>query len=515
MLDALGIQRLVSLERGMLDRGDSRARRPPPEDLRLALEELGPTFVKLGQVLSTRADLLPPEYRTEFAKLQDQVAPIPAEVVQEILAEELHGGVEEAFARFESEPVAAASIGQAHAAALLRDGTEVIVKVQRPGVVEEIQQDLEIVQNLAARASRRWQAAATYDLVGLAEEFGQSLLAEVDYLQEGRNAERFKTNFADEPAVQIPRVFWEFTTSRIITLERIYGMKLSDLASLDAAGIDRHAVAQRAATVTARMVFEHGFFHADPHPGNFFVQPDAHIGIIDFGLVGRVDERLRERLQDLLVAFARADPDRLASALIALGATTRPPHRTQFREDLRGLLARYTGRGIGEIPLGPALSDMFEVVRRHGLRIPRDLALLVEVIVMDEGLAAELDPGFSFTEALEPFARRLVTAQLSPRAILRRLERTGFDAAELVTDLPGQLHRALDTLGDGSLEVRLQPDDLEPMLARAERLGNRIAVSVLAASLIDGIAQIIATDRANRRSGRRRGSRRLRGRSGR
>lgn len=493
LVDTLGLARLVPFERGLL--GHERRTEPytQPEHLRLALEELGTTFIKLGQVLSTRADLLPPEYQAELATLQDAAPPVPAENVREVLREELASGVEAAFAAFEFEPLAAASIGQAHAARLL-DGTEVVVKLRRPGIVDQVQQDLEILENLAARASRRWDAAAGYDLVGLADEFARTLRAELDYLQEGRNAERFAANFAGDPDVQIPRVFWETTTSRVLTLQRIRGMKISDLEALDTAGIDRRALAERATRVTAQMVFQHGFFHADPHPGNFFIQPGGRIAIIDFGMFGTIDDALRERLGALLIALARADADRVAGALLALGVSSGPVSRRGLSDDVAGLLARYSGRGVGDIALGPAISDVLGIVRRHRLRLPRDLALLLKTVVMDEGMAARLDPEFQLATVLGPYAERLIAAQLSPAALVRRLARAGVDVAHLTGELPEHLRHLVDQLQTGGVEVHLRADELEPLVARAERLGNRLVAGVLAAAFINGLAELMAVD---------------------
>ena len=251
--------------------------RTPAVNLRLALEELGPTFIKLGQLMSTRADLLSTDYRAELAKLQDSAPAVPSEVVEEVVERELHAPADRAFATFETAPLACASVGQAHTATL-DDGTEVVVKVRRPDVVEDVERDLEIVRNFAARAGRRSKTAARYDVVGLADEFVRSLRAQLDYLQEARNAERFAANFAGDPWVQIPRVFPDHTTSRVITLERIRGMKITDLAALDEAGLDRHALAERTALITAKMIFDDGFFHADPHPGNFFIEPTGRVG---------------------------------------------------------------------------------------------------------------------------------------------------------------------------------------------------------------------------------------------
>jgi ubiquinone biosynthesis protein len=493
LVSVVGLERLVAAEKKVVRR-EPREAHTPPENLRLALEELGPTFIKLGQLLSTRADLLSPEYRSELAKLQDAAPNVPGEVVEDIVARELHASADTVFASFDVVPLACASVGQAHAATL-HDGAEVVVKVRRPNVVEEMGQDFEILQNFAVRASRHSATATRYDLVGLADEFVQTLRGQLDYLQEGRNAERFASNFAADPTVQIPRVYWEFTTSRVITLERIRGMKITDLAALDAAGLDRRGLAQRTAMITAKMIFEDGFFHADPHPGNFFIEPTGRVGIIDFGMVGSLDDRLREQLGRLLTAFVRRDPDRLAGALLTLGATTEPVDRARLREDLAALLSRYVGRSVSEIPLSRAIGDLLEIVRRHRLRVPRDLALLLTVIIIAEGLVAQLDPDFRFAEALAPYARRQLVAQLTPRAVARRLEQFGADLSELATDLPPRLSRILEAIDSDGLEVHLRTDEMDALLTRAERVGNRVAASVLAAALIDGLAQLAARRR--------------------
>jgi ubiquinone biosynthesis protein len=475
---ALGLNGKASLARS-----SGQAEAMAPRNLRVALEELGPTFVKFGQMLSTRGDLLSPRYRAELAKLQDAAPVVPAAVVQRAIEQELGPN---AFARLELHPLASASIGQAHAARL-HDGTEVVVKIRRPGAREQVQQDLAILEHRAGQASRHPHVLGQVDWVGLAEEFARILRAELDYELEARNAEQFAANFAGDAQVRIPRVYWETTTSDVITLERMRGIKVTDLDALDEAGVDRRELAQLATRVMAKMVFDDGFFHADPHPGNFFVQSEGGIAIIDFGMVGALDERLRQQLGDLLTAIIRGNPERVATALIELGASSDRVDRRALRQDLSTLLQRYSGRGIGEIALGQAIADLTDITRRHGLRLPRDLALLTKALIMEEGLAATLDPGFQISKALAPFAQRHLLAQLSPTALLRRLERLGLDASEL----PGQLHRMLN---DG-IEVHVRTTDLEPLVERLERLGNRIAVSVLAAAAINSLAELAAADR--------------------
>ncbi len=422
----------MPFHRGLL--GHERRAEPytRPEHVRLALEQLGATFIKLGQILSTRSDLLGPDYQAKLAKLQDDVPPLPGEVVRELIAQELGQEAEEAFAFFEVVPLAAASIGQAHAATL-HDGNEVVVKVRRPGVVEQIAEDLEILRNLAVHAGRHWQAAADYDLVGLVDEFAETLQAELDYLREARNAERFATNFAQDGDVHIPRVFWETTTSRVLTLERVYGIKVSDLDALDEAVIDRRALAKLATRVTAQMVFEDGFFHADPHPGNFFVDPGGRLGVIDFGMVGEIDERLRGQLGTLLVALARTDPDRITDAVLALSSARGPVDRGRLRADLAALVASNKGRTVSEIALGSVIEQTLAIVRRHHLQLPHELALLLKMVVMNEGMAGALDPDFQLGSVLAPYAQRLVVAidQLPATVADRHLDMPGA-ATDLV-----------------------------------------------------------------------------------
>ncbi len=494
LLEIFGLERFVSLERRLLRRGAAHTR---PESLRLALEELGPTFIKLGQALSTRADLLPPDFQAELSKLQDDTNRVAPEVIEETISSEFGMPTTELFASFDPEPLAAASIGQVHAATL-HDGTEVVVKVRRPGAAEEVALDLEILHNLAARASQRWKEAEHWDLNGLARDFADLLRAELDYLQEAGNAQQFAANFAADPGVRIPSVYPELTTSRIITLERIRGIKISDLPGLDATGVDRPALAERLAATVAQMVLADGIYHGDPQPGNFFVEPGGRIGIVDFGRVGRIDDNLRARLSRLLMALIQKDPDRLTSALLALRVPTTPVDRERLRQDLSELLGRYSGHAIHDVPIGAAITDVLDIVRRHNLIISPDLALLFAVLILDESITAELDPNFRFDQALRPYVERHLAASLSPAGLARRAEHFGIEVAELAGELPGQVHRLLDTLGDGQFEVHLRTSELQPLVRRVERLANRVAISILVAAAIDGLSELAAHNNPRR-----------------
>lgn len=479
---------------GLAHHTSQRSALTRPEHLRCALEELGTTFIKLGQILSTRADLLPPEYLAELSKLQDAAPSVPFEALRKVLIAELGQPIENAFLHLEPEPVAAASIGQAHAGTLL-DGTEVIVKIRRLGVVEQVHEDLEILKELATTASRHWEFADRYDLVGIVDEFSETLLAELDYIREGHNAERFAANFAGESRIHIPRVYWETTTSRVLTLERIRGTKINDLVSLDKQGIDRSDLAEFATDVVMRMVCEDGFFHADPHPGNFFIEPDGSIGLIDFGMVGILEERTQEHLADLLICIDHKDADRLVDVFLDLGVSKKRIDRDMFRRDIQHLLTTYWGVPLRELRISALLNDVFAIMRQHHLHLPSNLALLLKTVIMVEGLGVNLDPEFQLTSALEPYADRLVMRKYSPIRLARSLGQASLDLARLGVEMPQQLRRIVLAAENGSLQLGMRPEGFEPVLNRVEAIANRIVLGVIAAAFINGLAVLLSVYR--------------------
>lgn len=486
----LGLGGLVPFHRGAFGHALQVEPYTNPEHVRVALEELGPTFVKLGQILSTRHDLLPDPWIAEFTKLQDAAAPAPWEQIREVLREELGAEPDEVFARFDPVPLAAASIGQAYTATL-DNGTEVVVKVRRPGVVAQVHEDLDILRNLADRAHRRWDAVRQYDLPGLVEEFSRTLRAELDYLQEARNAERFALDFADSALVRIPRVLWETTTSRVLTLERMTGLRIDDTDGLDAAGIDRPALARLGADLVLRMVFEHRFFHADPHPGNMFVQPDGSLALIDFGMVGELSEQTTDHLANMMLAFARDDPDALTSSLVGLAGANEVIDRAGLRQALTVFVARYRGRSLSEMTLTGMLRQLLEILQQHRLHLPQETALLFKVLMMTEGTAAQLDPDFQMLDTLQPYAEHLTRAQLSLPALARKWARTGADTSALLAELPTTLRRLRHLIEDGGFEVHLRAAELEPLVGRAERIGNRVIAGLIVAALINGIGTLV------------------------
>ncbi len=491
LMDGFGLERLIPFPRGLFNHPTRSKPYTRPEHLRMAFEELGATFIKLAQVLSTRPDLLPPEYQSELAKLQDQAPRVPGKAVQQVVETELGRPLAELFTAFDIEPLAAASIGQAHAATL-PDGTRVVVKVRRPGIVKQIEEDLEIIQNLAASATRHWEFARQYDLVGLSQEFAQTLRAELDYLREGRSAERIATNFAHDATLHVPKIFWQATTAQILTLERIEGIKINDFPGLDAARIDRAKLAEHATSIVLKMIFEDGFYHADLHPGNFFIEPDGRIGLIDFGMVGVVDAHTHEQLVKLFQAVTSKDAGQLADAFLDLGITRQHINRGQLCRDLEQLLSRYYGLPLGEIAVARLLEDTLAIVRTYNLQLPSNLALLFKTAIMSEGLGTQLDPAFLLSRVLEPYARRLMLQEYSPVRWAKKLGQASLEATQLGIELPQQLRRLLGELERGSLEFGMQPRGFEPLLTRFERLVNRIVLSILTAAFITGLAILMA-----------------------
>jgi ubiquinone biosynthesis protein len=494
LVGVAGLGRWIPFHRGVL--GHERRPEPytTPEHLRLALEELGPTFIKLGQLLSTRSDMVPASYLRELSKLQDSASPVPPATISALIEQELGAPPEEIFATFDTAPLASASIGQAHLATL-HDGTEVVVKVRRPQVNDVIETDLEILQNFANRASRRWEAAANYNLPGLVSDFAMSLRRELDYISEGRNAERIAENFVDSPDVHIPRVFWATTTSRVLTLERIVGTKVDDLDGLDRAGVDRRALATKAASVAVRMVFEHGFFHADPHPGNLFIEPDGRIGLIDFGMVGEVDEGLRQQLATVLAALTGHDIDKLAKALLELSVVKRQVDREQFRADLVRFVALYRGRRLGEVHIAALVSQLLALLRKHRLQLPQEMAVLLKFFLMVEGMGVRLDPEFNLGAFLGPYAQQLILDRYSPEALFRQLVTSGQDAAALAVDLPDRVRRLFELLDASGVAVHLDASDFEPLVGRVERIGDRVVAGIITAAFIRGIGQMATADK--------------------
>lgn len=469
------------------------ARLLPAEELaahlRQALEELGPTFVKFGQILSTRPDLLPPPYIAELSKLQDTVPPAPWEAIRDVITQELGHAPEEVFTTIDPQPMAAASLAQVHAATLA-DGEEVVIKVQRPNILATIAIDLEILAALA-KAAQATALGQIYDFVAIADDFAFTLRNELDYRREGRNADRFRVNFAHEPHLYVPRVYWEYTTSRVLVLERIHGIKIDDIKALDAAGYDRHRVTLHSARIIIKEVLEDGFFHADPHPGNFAVMPGEVIGAMDFGMVGYLRDRDRLDLIRLYIASVGLDTDGIVEQLIRMGAANVEVDRKRLSQDIDRLLTKYYNLSLKDIRAREVVEEIMPIAYRHHLRLPSNLWLLGKTLAMMEGLGLQLDPDFDMFAVSEPFVRRLAWRLTLPRrAWGQELLRQGADWGELISRLPRTGNRLLEQAERGELfQIRLK--DADPIMSRLDRQATRLALSVLVAALIVSLALLI------------------------
>ncbi|WP_456425806.1 ABC1 kinase family protein [Rhodocaloribacter sp.] len=481
----LGLGGLLPFHRGLLHH--PRRTRPytQPEHLRMALEELGVTFIKLGQILSTRPDLLPPDYVTEFTRLQDHAPPIPYEQVAAVIEEELGRPPDEVFRAFERTPMASASIGQVHAA-VLDDGARVVVKVQRPGVEALAEQDLAILLDLAHRAQERTAWGRAYDLESWVHEFAFSLRNEFNYSVEAANAEQFRRNFAGDSSLHIPVVHGSYSTRRVLTMERLEGYKITDIDALKRAGIDCERLARESTRLMLTMMFEHGFFHADPHPGNLFVLPGGVIGLIDFGMVGQLDAAVRDTLLRIALALIARDADRLVDELSALGIAPGRVQRYALKQDLQHLIRRYANRPLKDIAAAPAFHDLMDVARRHRLQLPADLVLMAKVMAMSEGTALRLAPDFQVLQFAQPYVRRFWLHKLSPRAQARRFKEGMLDLADVGAALPRQMRRLLKQIEQGTLPLRVTVDPPPEVFRQLNRAANRIAFSVLTAALIIG-----------------------------
>lgn len=462
-----------------------------PERLRLMIEDLGPTFIKLGQILSTRGDLLPASYRAELAKLQDSAPPVASEQIRATFAEEFGRSVDEVFSAFDMQPIAAASIGQAHAATL-PDGSEVIVKLRRPHIIEDVEEDLRVLVDLSYLAARHWEMARYYDIVAIVAEFAQTLRAELDYLHEGHNLERIASNFADESSLHIPTIYWDLTTTRVLTLERIRGIKITNVAELEAQGCDRGVIARRATRILLTMILRDGFFHADPHAGNVFVERDGRIGLIDFGMVGEVDRSSQDGLMKLMLGITQQDASRLADTMLDLSAGHTSVDRNALRRDLQRLLARYSNRPISDVRFGAFISEMIEVLRTHRLRLPPDLALLLKTIVMGEGLAEEIDPTFNLMEVYTPLTEEVIRERFSVSGWTKQLLLSSIDSLESTLEIPQRLRHILGDIERGGFEVNIQPSSFDPYFSRLERLVNHVLIALLAVSCTISTAFIVA-----------------------
>ncbi len=493
IIDALKIEQYLEIGLQMV----SRRRREKIESLsraariRMALEELGPTFIKMGQILSTRPDLLPIEFIRELFKLQDRVPSFPFKDVKTTIMKELKKPVEKAFLKFDKRPIAAASIGQVHSAVTFQ-GKKVAVKIQRPGIKRIIEVDLEIMMHLAGLMERHLKGVSIQRPSRIVKEFANTLEKELDYTLEGAYMERFARQFTDEPAVHVPILYRQLTTRRVLTMEFIEGIKASDIKVLEKQGYDRRKIARNGLNLIMKQVFVHGFFHADPHPGNIFILPGNVLCYIDFGMMGRISLKTRERFADLISSVVYRDELKAVDALLRLIDNDKPAgNYTLLEKDVAEFMDKHCYRPLKDINLGDMLHQFLEIITKHKLIIPPDLFLMIKALSTIEGIGRRLDPDLDVIEQAEPFIRQIQLNRIHPKRIIKDIADSGNDFIRILQDIPGELHDIFRLLRQGKMKIEFEHQGLDEMLAVHNRISNRIAFAIILASLVIGSSLII------------------------
>jgi len=460
------------------------------------LEELGPTFIKLGQILSTRPDLLPFAYLQELEKLQDQVAPLPGETIQQVVEEQLQARYDRHFSSFTREPLASGSIAQVHRASLI-DGTQVVLKVRKPGIERTIQADLQILRDLALLMTRFIKEAELYQPVRIVEEFSRSIRKELDLSLEGRRIERFRRNFSDDDRVTAPRVYPQLTTSQVLTMTWVDGIKISRVKELEEMGLDRRQLAITGARATVKQIFVDGFFHADPHPGNLFVTRSGRLCYLDFGITGQLDATRMADLNFLLHGLVSQDAEKIIRGLSALNAVDERVDIASLKREVEEMLEIYYGLPLKEIKIQELLESTFEVMRTFRVRIPADLSHLARALMAIEGVGLMLDPEFNLMSELEPVLSEVLKKRLSFSSILKVSEKNLTGLYFLTREIPSSLESFLRHLRKGAFNLTFEHEGLEELTSSLDKASNRIAFSLIIAALLIASSLIVVSGKGH------------------
>jgi len=463
------------------------------ERIRAMLEELGPTFVKLGQMLSTRSDLLPMDLIEDLASLQDKVAPFPFEQVKAILREELGEAADE-FARLDEHPLAAASIGQVHRAVLAEPGQQVVIKVRRPGIRRKIRNDLEIMTQLAQLIENNVEELAPFRPVALVEQFGSAVQKELDFRQEAANLEQFRRMFGEDERVHVPAVFTSLCSESILVMEFVEGVKPNDPRQLQEQGINPQRIAQRGAELILEQIFLHRFFHADPHPGNVLALAGDRVCFLDFGNMGRLERWKRDLVADLLIAVFGRDEERAGTILLRLLKHDPNQVPQDFQNMVAEMIDRFAFQPLEELQVDQLVRSLFQLFNKCHLALPSELFLMLKSLTLAEGIGRKLDPGFPFAEKAAPLIRQVKMDRFRPARLRRDILTTGGQMVALLQEVPGEIREILKQLKRGKVHLEFEHRGLAPMIRSNERIANRISSAIVLASMVVGSSLIVLSD---------------------
>jgi ubiquinone biosynthesis protein len=459
--------------------------------VRRTMERLGPTFAKIGQLLSVRRDLIPGSFADELARLQDEMEAFPFAEAKAEIEESFGQPLEELYAEFDEVPAAAASIGQVHMA-VLHDGTRVAVKVQRPGIREIVEADLDILRTQARRIHGRTDIGRRFDVVALADEFARILHEECDYVNEAENADRLRAAFDADETVYFPCIYWELTSATVLTMERIDGIPFNRLAELDARGVNRREIARRGISCYYEQIFIHGFYHADPHPGNLFAMEDGKVAFTDFGRAGVLSDSARAHVADLLVAIIGQDGELAGDILLEVSRSTADTDAVGLKRDVTNLIRKYYNLKLNEVDTRELVFEIMSLIGRRGLTLDSEFALLLTTLATIQSLGTNVDPEFHFVESVTPFARRIIEEQTNPANMAKGFTATVRRTMKALQGLPDNVNRALKRVADGDLRMTVRPGGFDPIMARVEQAVDRLAFALVVSAFVLGFSWLLA-----------------------
>lgn len=446
--------------------------------LKETLQTLGPTFIKLGQIASSRRDLVPKEIANELEKLQDEVPAFSYEEIETIIEQELGQSITQIFASFEEEPLATASIGQVHIATLF-SGKKIAIKIQRPNIEDKVTTDLEILRDLARIANSKIEWARAYHIRDMIEEFSTSLYNELDYYQEGRNGERIAAQFKDNPHVHVPKIYWEYTTKKVLTMEKVNGIKVNQTEKLQEQGYDCSLLAERVANAMFEQVLEHGFFHGDPHAGNIFILPYHQVSFIDFGMVGQLIGDMRIHFTSLLIHVKQKNAKGMIKTFSKMDLLDNVENISSLQRELDLLLEKYYDASLGDINLGTIMLEVFHIAYLHHMEIPKDIAIIGKAIITTEDIIKGLDPNFSIMKAVEPFGEKLLKERYHPKRLLEQTIVEASENIELLKDVPKDMKQISTIIKKGKLKFEMNVKELDSFQKRLDKISNRLSFSII------------------------------------